>query len=379
MKYHLVTILIMNTILKIISYRHNHHLFQPFQSYSTSTTKHFFDKCNPNTCIYSKKKNCHIVESEDEFYHIDPTISTQTTQTKKERKQKRASKKSQEYAPTISLISPDHSPRKYIPKSHNQQLYAKYLIDPAVKIVVATGAAGTGKTLFACQEAIYQLKQSNIQKIILTRPLVSVDEETLGYLPGTLENKMDPWTRPIFDIFHEYFSKQEVEKMMYNNIIEISPLAYMRGRTFKYSWIIADEMQNSSPNQMLMMTTRLGIGSKLIITGDLQQSDKIPHIHPTHVHPTYTPHTQPTHKTMSGLKDFIDRYTYYKKCQKIHHCEKGLITDMDYMDYMDYTDNLNKNKNKAEDEIEIVYMNTSDIKRSPIVTKILNIYKASHI
>jgi phosphate starvation-inducible PhoH-like protein len=172
-----------------------------------------------------------------------------------------------------------------------------------------------------------------------------VDEESLGYLPGTLENKMDPWTRPIFDIFHEYYSKQEVEKMMYNGIIEISPLAYMRGRTFKNSWIIADEMQNSSPTQMLMMTTRLGIGSKLVITGDLQQSDKIiNHPHNDHI------------IQQSGLKDFIDRYNYYNK-------------------YVEETEEYDM----QTPQIRIAYMNTSDIRRSPIVAKILKIYKGNAV
>ena len=114
-------------------------------------------------------------------------------------------------------------------------------------------------------------KETN--KIVITRPLVTVEEE-LGYLPGNLIKKMDPWTKPIFDVFLEQIDKSTLEKMIIDNTIEICPLAYMRGRTFKNSYIIADEMQNSSPSQMQMLTTRLGKDSKLVINGDINQSDR---------------------------------------------------------------------------------------------------------
>jgi phosphate starvation-inducible PhoH-like protein len=104
-------------------------------------------------------------------------------------------------------------------------------------------------------------------RVILTRPIVAADED-MGYLPGTMESKMEPWTRPMYDIFEQYLSKTQIER----NII-IEPLGYMRGRTFTNSFIIADEMQNATPNQMQMLLTRLGPGTKLIITGDLHQSD----------------------------------------------------------------------------------------------------------
>ena len=109
----------------------------------------------------------------------------------------------------------------------------------------------------------------------MTRPVVSVDEE-IGFLPGGLESKMDPWTRPIFDTLRETYSAKEIERMTEEGIIEIVPLGFMRGRTFKNAWIIADEMQNSSPTQMFMLATRIGEGSKMIITGDLNQSDLNP-------------------------------------------------------------------------------------------------------
>jgi phosphate starvation-inducible PhoH-like protein len=160
----------------------------------------------------------------------------------------------------------------YKPKSYNQEQYVKYLNDYKTKVLFAVGPAGTGKTMFACNAAIRELKSGSINKIVLTRPVVPVEED-IGFLPGNINKKMDPWTRPIFDTFLEFFSQKDIDLMVYNNIIEISPLAYMRGRTFKKSFIIADEMQNSSPNQMKMLVTRLGENSRMVITGDLEQSD----------------------------------------------------------------------------------------------------------
>ena len=126
------------------------------------------------------------------------------------------------------------------------------------------GKAGSGKTLLACQVALDMFFKKMVNKIIITRPLVTVEED-LGFLPGNIVKKMDPWTRPIFDLFSEHYSKAEVDNLLLNGIIEISPLAFMRGRTFKRCIIIADEMQNSSPNQMKMLTTRIGINTRMII------------------------------------------------------------------------------------------------------------------
>jgi len=160
----------------------------------------------------------------------------------------------------------------YKPKTETQERYANILNNDDTKIIIAIGPAGTGKTLFACQKAIKMLKSEEINKIIITRPIVTIEEE-IGVLPGNLIKKMDPWTRPIFDIFLEHFSKTEFDMMLHNGKIEICPLVFMRGRTFKNAFIIADEMQNSSPNQMKMLTTRIGENSRLAITGDLNQSD----------------------------------------------------------------------------------------------------------
>ena len=172
------------------------------------------------------------------------------------------------------IPKPKNLAPKYSPKTPNQKIYHTHLNTPNTSIVLGIGPAGCGKTLFACLTALDQLKKGNIEKIVLTRPIVPVEDEEIGFLPGTLISKMDPWTRPIFDIILEQYQQHELTMMLKNNIIEVSPLAFMRGRTFKNAFIIADEMQNSSPNQMLMLTTRLGTNSKLVITGDLKQSDR---------------------------------------------------------------------------------------------------------
>jgi phosphate starvation-inducible PhoH-like protein len=161
-----------------------------------------------------------------------------------------------------------------LPRNRNQETYVLSLLEPTKDIVFGIGPAGTGKTLLAVQVAVKLFKEGAIDKIIVTRPAVSVDED-LGFLPGTLEEKMAPWTRPIFDVLKEYFNAAEITGMIQEGIIEISPLAYMRGRTFKNSFILADEMQNATPNQMKMLLTRLGEGSMMAVTGDLNQADRV--------------------------------------------------------------------------------------------------------
>ncbi len=152
------------------------------------------------------------------------------------------------------------------------QNYIKNLQDPLKKLIIAVGPAGTGKTMIACEEAIKQYKNGLVKKIVITRPIVGADND-IGYLPGTLEEKMLPWTRPILDVFYEHFSKSRVEQLIKKNEIEISPFIYMRGRTFKNSFIIGDELQNTNINQMKMFLTRIGDNSKMVVTGDLQQND----------------------------------------------------------------------------------------------------------
>jgi phosphate starvation-inducible PhoH-like protein len=161
-----------------------------------------------------------------------------------------------------------------LPRNRSQENYILQLLDPGKNIVFGIGPAGTGKTMLACQVGVKLFLEGQIDRIVVTRPAVSADED-LGFLPGTLEEKMAPWTRPIFDVFREYFYANEIESMIAEGVIEISPLAYMRGRTFKDAYIIADEMQNATPNQMKMLLTRIGTGSKMVVTGDLAQADRL--------------------------------------------------------------------------------------------------------
>lgn len=164
-----------------------------------------------------------------------------------------------------------------VPKSLNQEQYILGLLNKNVDIVIAYGPAGTGKTYLAMQAAIKCFKQGTCEKIVLTRPAVGVDDEQHGFLPGTLEEKMAPWTRPLLDVLKEYYSQQEIVRMLDEQIVEIAPLAFMRGRTFKNAWIIADEMQNATPSQMKMLLTRIGEGSKIVVTGDVEQTDRRRH------------------------------------------------------------------------------------------------------
>jgi phosphate starvation-inducible PhoH-like protein len=160
------------------------------------------------------------------------------------------------------------------PRNTNQELYVRKLQDDAKSIILAIGPAGTGKTMLAVQNGIRLFQEGKVDKIIVTRPAVSVDED-LGFLPGTLNEKMAPWTRPIFDVLGEYYQQKDIAKMLEDGTIEISPLAYMRGRTFKNAYIIADECQNTTVNQMKMLLTRLGDGSRMVVTGDLAQADRL--------------------------------------------------------------------------------------------------------
>jgi phosphate starvation-inducible PhoH-like protein len=203
--------------------------------------------------------------------------------------------------------------------TENQEKYLESLNNINKQIICGMGPAGSGKTMLACNSAMAQLKKGMIDKIVVTRPMVAVGEE-LGYLPGNIQCKMEPWTRPIFDLFLENCSQRELTTWIEENIIEISPLAYMRGRTFKNAFIIADEMQNSSPNQMFMLLTRLGEGTKIAITGDLAQSDYC--------------------SKNNGLYDFIEKY----------------------------------NVSEKSNHIEVIHLCKQDVKRSLIVQTVMDIY-----
>lgn len=204
------------------------------------------------------------------------------------------------------------------PKNPHQEEYVAHLKNKTKKIIVATGPAGTGKTLFATEFGVRNFLLGTYEKLIFTRPSVSVDEE-LGFLPGTLEEKMAPWVRPIYDVLYNFITPKEVTALMEDKVIEIAPLGYMRGRTFKNCWIVADEMQNSTISQMKMLLTRLGENSRLVITGDLEQFDRI--------------------NELNGLDDF-----------------------------------LNKFKGKRSSSISSFEFSRSDIQREEVVKEVLDIY-----
>ena len=207
-----------------------------------------------------------------------------------------------------------------VPRNLNQETYITKLLDPSNVIVFGVGPAGTGKTMLAVLAAIKALKDGSINKIVVTRPAVGVDDEKHGFLPGDLNSKMEPWTRPIFDVIQEYYGPKEIKTMIDESVIEISPLAFMRGRTFKNAFIIADEMQNATPNQMKMLLTRIGDESRMAVTGDIQQTDR--------------------QESQNGLINFGNLYYKYSQSQYI----------------------------------EFVKFQNTDIERHPVVTEVLSIY-----
>jgi phosphate starvation-inducible protein PhoH and related proteins len=207
------------------------------------------------------------------------------------------------------------------PRNEAQKKYLNYLCNPVINIVFATGPAGTGKTLLAVAQGIKEFRARSFEKIVITRPAVSVDEQH-GFLPGTLNDKMEPWMRPITDIMLDYMSQQQIEYFIKKQKIEIVPLAYMRGRTFSHSWVIADEMQNATLEQTKMLLTRFGTGSKFIITGDLKQFDR--------------------GYSKNGLADFVSRYN---------------------------------SQPDSISQIEHIKFGSNDIERHPIVKEILQLYQ----
>ena len=165
-------------------------------------------------------------------------------------------------------------PIDLIPRTRNQERLVMALQDASEHIVVTVGPAGTGKTYLAMLAAVRAFREGACERIVLTRPAVSVEDEQHGFLPGSLIAKMEPWTRPLLDVLREYYRPQDIADMIEEQTIEIAPLGFMRGRTFKNSWIIADEMQNATPAQCKMLMTRIGAGSKIVITGDTDQADR---------------------------------------------------------------------------------------------------------
>lgn len=226
----------------------------------------------------------------------------------------------------IRSFSSKHLPKLYNAKTEGQKKYKYSLYNPSIDLIICNGPAGSGKTSIACDYSIHQLKNKNFNKIIITRPTISI-QENLGYLPGTINEKMYPWTLPIFDIFHEYYTKNEVEIMIKEGMVEISPLGFIQGRTFKNAIIVADEMQNSTNEQMYLLLTRLGNGSKMIVNGDLNQNKQ--------------------HNGLFGLME---------KMKKKYN-------------YEDNVDIMN------EDGIDFIELKDKDIIRHKIVEKVIQLYK----
>tara|TARA_Y100000590_G_scaffold345274_1_gene394931 strand:+ start:222 stop:1169 length:948 start_codon:yes stop_codon:yes gene_type:complete len=208
--------------------------------------------------------------------------------------------------------------RKIIPRSENQKKYFELLNNK--DIVFAIGPAGTGKTYLAVAKAVAALQKGLVKKIILSRPAVEAGEK-LGFLPGDLKEKVDPFLRPIYDALYDMMPYDQVEKKIDNNIIEIAPIAFMRGRTHQDCFIILDEAQNTTRIQMKMFLTRLGKNSKMVIVGDKTQIDLVS-------------------KNDSGLLDAE------KQLQKIQ-------------------------------DIGFIYLNDQDVVRHQLVRKIINAYEHS--
>jgi phosphate starvation-inducible protein PhoH and related proteins len=213
------------------------------------------------------------------------------------------------------------------PKNGNQKRYMDLLHRDKPYIVVAAGSAGSGKTLLGVTVGVNKLIAGDVDRIVVTRPAVSVDEQH-GFLPGDLDAKMHPWIRPIHDVLRLHFPVNKVEHMIKDKIVDIVPLAYMRGITFENSWVICDEAQNTTVNQMQMILTRIGKGSKMVITGDPSQYDRGYHV--------------------NGLSDLLQRLDY-----------KSL-----------------EEENEIDDMIEAVSFVEEDVERHEVIKHVLELYKA---
>jgi len=173
-------------------------------------------------------------------------------------------------AEVMSLNIVSNRGRTIRPKTANQKRYVDAIEDHTITFGI--GPAGTGKTYLAMAMAVAALNAKKINRIILTRPAVEAGEH-LGFLPGTLSQKIDPYLRPLFDALHDMIDIDSIPRLMQSGVIEVAPLAYMRGRTLNDAFVILDEAQNTTPEQMKMFLTRLGFGSKMVVTGDVTQID----------------------------------------------------------------------------------------------------------
>ena len=206
-------------------------------------------------------------------------------------------------------------------------------------IVIASGPAGTAKSSLAVSVAISQLMDKKYERIVITRPTISADED-VGFLPGGLEDKMDPWLRPLYDTFYKYYTVDKMKDMIKNKVIDICPVAYLRGRTLENSFIIIDEAQNCSIDQMLMILTRIGPNSKMVITGDPMQHDR--------------KSRYKAGQEKSGLVDLLDRVSFYKLRTST---STSMLTSC-----------------SVADNIDQVVFDDNDVERHPVIKDILAMY-----
>lgn len=225
----------------------------------------------------------------------------------------------------------------------NQKDYIRKLSKRHHDILFATGPAGTGKTYVATVHAIRELQAGNIERIVITRPTVTSGDEDYGYLPGSLLEKLSPWMLPIIDVFKEHYEVHMVELMLRNEIIEIAPLGFCRGRTFKNCFVIADEMQNATPDQMKMLLTRIGEGTSMVITGDIEQHDR--------------------GHGVSGLADITRRL-------KARQLAELPVEEEEY----DEAYTFHYEPGEGHDRIGIVEFDRSDVVRHPVIEEVLALY-----
>ena len=204
-----------------------------------------------------------------------------------------------------------------VPRNLTQENLVASLENPNKYVTFAVGPAGTGKTLLATLHAIKCFKAGLVEKIVITRPNVAVDDRDIGYLPGDIMKKMTPWMLPVLDVFAEYYTQLEITTMLEENIIEMVPIAFIRGRTFKNAYILVDEAQGTTPNSLLSILTRIGEGSKMVVTGDVAQSDR---------------------GKDNGLSDFLNRF-------------------------------------ESSEHIDVIEFARKDVERHPVVKELLGIYK----
>ena len=272
------------------------------------------------TRVYSSKKNFANYQSYDATNLFPSSISYTAFQQEKIKQLSNSNSNSNANA-NLQKIK---TKQPLVARNPNQQIYIDKLDTLYPSIVVATGPAGSAKSYIAVAVGIEKLVNKQYKRLVITRPAVSVDEE-MGFLPGSINEKMEPWMRPLYDTFYKYYSVAEVKAMITNKVIDICPIAYLRGRTLEDSYIIVDEAQNCTVNQMLMILTRIGLNSKMVITGDLTQHDR--------------------GFDVNGLGDFIQRL-----------------------------DNNTINYFNNIDDIAHVHFTEEDIERHPVIKDIMKLY-----